>query len=142
MSGFIVNRHGRIVFPQNFFPRLDFGVFAGLEDFEAVIKRDFDGKCRTHDDLVARATSGHYRSRYELLRDVVSNLYWSHRYALTMYEKRPTRWRDTPRASGPTSTFPSSRRVTPDRSPASWKPPTAPCRPPGMRGWKTPSSGS
>src|SRR5437773_525019 len=98
MSGFIVNRHGRIVFPQNFFPRLDFGVFAGLEDFEAVIKRDFDGKCRTHDDLVARATSGHYRSRYELLRDVVSNLYWSHRYALTMYEKRPTRWRDTPRA--------------------------------------------
>src|SRR5256886_1740972 len=98
MSGFIVNRHGRIVFPQNFFPRLDFGVFAGPEDFEAVIKRDFDEKCRTHDDLVARATSGHYRSRYELLRDVVSNLYWSHRYALTMYEKRPTRWRDTPRA--------------------------------------------
>ena len=44
MSGFIVNRHGRIVFPQNFFPRLDFGVFAGLEDFEAVIKRDFDGE--------------------------------------------------------------------------------------------------
>src|SRR5438552_3700288 len=33
MSGFIVNRHGRIVFPQNFFPRLDFGVFAGLEVF-------------------------------------------------------------------------------------------------------------
>src|SRR5437773_2529870 len=27
MSGFIVNRHGRIVFPQNFFPRLDPGVF-------------------------------------------------------------------------------------------------------------------
>src|SRR5207247_4981078 len=129
-----------IVFPQNFFPRLDFGVFAGLEDFEAVIKRDFDGKCRTHDDLVARATSGHYRSRYELLRDVVSNLYWSHRYALTMYEKRPTRWRDTPRAR-PDVYLPI---VPPgDAGPlaASWKPPTAPCRPPRMRGWKPPSSG-
>ena len=25
------------------------------------------------------------------------NLFWVNRYAMTMYEKRPTRWRDVPR---------------------------------------------
>jgi len=98
MSEFVVNSHGRIVFPENFSPRIDFRAFAGFEDFEAMIKRDFDEKCRTDDDLVARAGSGAYKSRYELLRDVVANVSWTERYALTMYDKRPTRWRDAPRS--------------------------------------------
>src|SRR3712207_9012804 len=34
---------------------------------------------------------------YDLLRDVALNLLWVNRYAITMYEKRPTRWRDVPR---------------------------------------------
>jgi hypothetical protein len=25
------------------------------------------------------------------------NLFWANRYAITMYDKRPTRWRDVPR---------------------------------------------
>jgi 3-oxoacyl-(acyl-carrier-protein) synthase III len=98
MTAFVVNRHGRIVFPQNFFPRLDFRVFTAPEDFEAVIKRDFDEKHRSDEEVVARAASGRYRSRHELLRDLVSNVAWTQRYALTMYDKRPTRWRDVPRS--------------------------------------------
>ena len=51
MPPFVVNRHGRIVFPENFFPRLDFRLFAGPEDFEAMIKRDFDEKRRTNEEI-------------------------------------------------------------------------------------------
>ena len=31
------------------------------------------------------------------MRDLALNLVWVNRYAMTMYEKRPTRWRDVPR---------------------------------------------
>ena len=31
------------------------------------------------------------------MRDVALNLFWANRFAMTMYEKRPTRWRDVPR---------------------------------------------
>ena len=37
MKPFVVNRYGRIVFPSNFFPALDFSVFETLEQFAAVI---------------------------------------------------------------------------------------------------------
>ena len=33
------------------------------------------------------------------MRDVALNLFWTNRFAMTMYEKRPTRWRDVPRAA-------------------------------------------
>ncbi|PYN82675.1 MAG: 3-ketoacyl-ACP synthase [Candidatus Rokuibacteriota bacterium] len=100
MKRFVVNRHGRIVFPFNFFPALDVSVFETLDQFEAVIKRDFEEKARTEVDIVARVDTGSYRSSYELLRDVATNLFWAHRYAMTMYDKRPTRWRDVPRHRG------------------------------------------
>jgi len=47
MKRFVVNRHGRLVFPCNFFPALDVSVFDALEPFEAVIRRDFEEKART-----------------------------------------------------------------------------------------------
>ena len=31
------------------------------------------------------------------MRDVALNLFWTNRFAMTMYDKRPTRWRDVPR---------------------------------------------
>ena len=31
MKPFVVNRHGRLVFPSNFFPELDFTVFETLD---------------------------------------------------------------------------------------------------------------
>jgi 3-oxoacyl-[acyl-carrier-protein] synthase III len=97
MKPFIVNRYGRLVFPFNFFPSLDFSVFETLDQFEAVIRRDFEEKAPTEADIVTRLEAGGYKGRYDLLRDLVLNLLWVNRYAMTMYEKRPTRWRDVPR---------------------------------------------
>ena len=48
-----INRYGRIVFPFNFFPELDFSVFETLEQFAAVIKRDFEEKAPTETDIVS-----------------------------------------------------------------------------------------
>ena len=97
MKPFVVNRYGRIVFPESFFPELDFSVFETLEQFAAVIKRDFEEKALNETDIVARVEARAYGGRYELLRDLALNLFWVNRYAMTMYEKRPTRWRDVPR---------------------------------------------
>lgn len=94
---FVVNQHGRLVFPCNFFPELDFSVFGTLEQFTAVITRDFGEKAPTEADILGRIQSGKYKSRYEICRDLALNLFWVNRYVLTMYEKRPTRWGDLPR---------------------------------------------
>ena len=97
MKPFVVNRYGRIVFPESFFPELDFSVFETLDQFAAVIRRDFEDKAPSETDIVARVDARTYGGRYELLRDLALNLFWVNRYAMTMYEKRPTRWRDVAR---------------------------------------------
>jgi 3-oxoacyl-[acyl-carrier-protein] synthase-3 len=97
MKPFVVDRHGRLMFPSNFLPDLDFSVMAGLETLDAVIARDFEKKAPTGTDILERVEAGEYESRYQLMRDVALNLVWVNRYAMTMYEKRPTRWRDVPR---------------------------------------------
>jgi len=94
---FVINRHGRLVFPCNFFPEFDFSVFETLEQFNAVVRRDFGEKAPTEADILARAQAGSYHNRYDLCRDLALNLFWVNRYVLTMYEKRPTRWGDLPR---------------------------------------------
>jgi 3-oxoacyl-(acyl-carrier-protein) synthase III len=100
MKPFVVNRYGRIVFPFNFFPELDFSAFHTLEQFAAVIKRDFEEKAPNETDIVARVESQAYKGRFEILRDLALHLFWVNRYAMTMYEKRPTRWRDVARHRG------------------------------------------
>src|SRR5437762_80215 len=97
MKPFVVNRHGRLVFPSNFFPELDFSVLESLDQLSSVIKRDFEAKAPTGTDIADRIEAGSYATRFELLRDIGLHLFWVTRYALTMYEKRPTRWRDLPR---------------------------------------------
>ena len=97
MKPFVVNRYGRIVFPFNFIPDLDFSVFQSLEQFAAVIRRDFEDKAPTEAEIAERVTTGAYPGRYELLRDLALDLFWVNRYGITMYDKRPTRWRDVPR---------------------------------------------
>jgi 3-oxoacyl-[acyl-carrier-protein] synthase III len=94
---FVINRHGRLVFPSNFLADLDFSAIETEEQLSAVVRRDFEAKAPTGDDILAKASSGGYRSRFQLLRDLALNLFWANRYAMTMYEKRPTRWRDVPR---------------------------------------------
>ena len=97
MKPFVVNRYGRIVFPYNFFPALDFSVFETLEQFAAVIRRDFEEKAPTEAEMVTRLEAGGYKGRYELLRDLALDLFWVNRYPFTMYDKQPMRWRDVPR---------------------------------------------
>src|SRR2546425_2438212 len=97
MKPFVVNRHGRLVFPSNCFPEVDFSVLASLDQLSSVIKRDFEAKAPTATDIVDRIEAGSYGSRFELLRDIGLHLFWVTRYAVTMYDKRPTRWRDVPR---------------------------------------------
>ena len=94
MKPFVVNRHGRLVFPANFSGELDFSVLDTLDQFTAVIGRDFEAKAPTGTDLLGRAESGAYPGRFELLRDLGQNLFWVNRYSITMFDKRPTRWRD------------------------------------------------
>jgi 3-oxoacyl-[acyl-carrier-protein] synthase III len=97
LKPFVINSHGRIVFPGNFFPELDFSVFKTLKQFAAVIRRDFGEKAFTDTEIAARVQGGEYKNRYELCRDLVLNRLWVNRYTLTMYEKRPTRWGDLAR---------------------------------------------
>ncbi len=98
MQPFVINGHGRMVFPSNFLPELDFSVIDDLDQLAAVIRRDFEAKAPSGTEILRRIEAGdHYWSTYELMRDVASNLFWTNRFAMTMYEKRPTRWRDVPR---------------------------------------------
>jgi len=97
MQPFVVNRHDRIVFPSNFIPQLDLSVIDTLEQLDSVIRRDFEAKAPTGTDILQRIEAGAYSGRYELMRDVALNLFWTNRFATTLYEKRPTRWADVPR---------------------------------------------
>jgi 3-oxoacyl-(acyl-carrier-protein) synthase III len=94
---FVINRHGRLVFPSNFLADLDFTAIRTEEQLSAVVRRDFEAKAPTGADILAKTESGGYASRFDLLRDLALNLFWANRYAMTMYEKRPMRWRDVPR---------------------------------------------
>jgi 3-oxoacyl-[acyl-carrier-protein] synthase-3 len=98
MQSFVVNSHDRIVFPSNFVPQLDLSVMHSLDQLDSVIRRDFEVKAPTGTDILNRVEQGSYSSRYELLRDLALNLFWTNRFALTLYEKRPTRWADVPRS--------------------------------------------
>ncbi len=98
MQPFLINSHGRMVFPSNFLPQLDFSVIDDLDQLAAVIRRDFEAKAPTGTEILRRIEAGdHYSTRFELMRDLALNLFWTNRFAMTMYEKRPTRWRDVPR---------------------------------------------
>ena len=97
MKPFVANRHGQLVFPSNFIPEPDFSSIDTVDELSAIIRRDFEVKALTGTEIAARAESGSYPSRYELLRDLGQHLFWMNRYAMAMYEKRPTRWRDVPR---------------------------------------------
>ncbi len=97
MTSFVLNRHGSLVLPANLFAQLDFSVINSLAQFEMIVKRDMESKAPTGTGILESIEGGKYRSRIELLRDVALNLYWVNRNTLTLYQKRPTRWRDVPR---------------------------------------------
>jgi 3-oxoacyl-(acyl-carrier-protein) synthase III len=96
MNAFVVNRHGRLVFPSNVIPELDFSAVETLDQLDSVIRRDFETKAPSGRDILERLQTSGYDSRDALMRDLALNLFWANRFAMTMYEKRPTRWRDLP----------------------------------------------
>ena len=100
MQPFVINRHDRLVFPSNFIPDLDFSVIATEEQLDQVIRRDFETKAPSGTEIGERIANSHYKDRTHLMRDVALNLFWVNRFAMTMYEKVPTRWRDVPRNRG------------------------------------------
>jgi len=97
MKPFVLNSAGRVVFPANFLPQLDFSVIDSLDQLGSVIKRDFETKSPTGSDILERIETGSYADKFELMRDMALNLFWANRFAITMYDKRPTRWKDVPR---------------------------------------------
>ena len=100
MSAVVLNRHGRMVFPSNIIPELDFSTIDTLAQLDRVIRRDFETKAPSGTDILAKIEKGSYASRYALTRDLALNLFWANRFAMTMYDKRPTRWSDVPRTRG------------------------------------------
>jgi 3-oxoacyl-[acyl-carrier-protein] synthase-3 len=98
MNAFVLNRHGRLVLPSNIFPELDFSTMESLEQLDSVIRRDFETKAPSGTDILDKVRMGAYESRYALMRDLALNLFWANRFAMTMYDKRPTRWADVPRS--------------------------------------------
>ena len=97
MKPFRLNKHDRLVFPSSIFVELDFSIINDLDQLQAIIRRDFEVKAPTGTAIAKQAADGAYATRYELLRDLGLHLFWANRFALAMYEKRPTRWRDVPR---------------------------------------------
>src|SRR3954452_16234841 len=97
MDAFVLNRHGRMVFPSNIIPELDFSTLDTLEQLDEVIRRDFETKAPSGTEILERVQTGAYENRYTLMRDLALNLFWANRFSMTMYEKRPTRWADVPR---------------------------------------------
>lgn len=97
MDAFELNKHGKIVFPSNCFPNLDFSTFDSLEQLDAVVRRDFDAKAPTGSHILEQIKTGAYQSKFELMRDMALNLFWANRFKMTMFDVRPTRWADVPR---------------------------------------------
>jgi 3-oxoacyl-(acyl-carrier-protein) synthase III len=97
MKPFQLNKHGKLVFPTSIFVDLDFSIISDLNQLRAIIRRDFEVKSPTGNEIAERADNGQYATRYDLLRDLGLHLFWANRFALAMYDKRPVRWRDVPR---------------------------------------------
>ncbi|MGA4691696.1 ketoacyl-ACP synthase III [Rhodococcus sp. AB351] len=97
MQPFELNRHGRIVFPSNFIPELDFSTLSSVDHLDAVIRRDFDTKAPTVSEILSRHELGKYGSKFEIMRDMALNVFWADRFTLMMFERRVTRWGDVPR---------------------------------------------
>ncbi|WP_246066172.1 3-oxoacyl-ACP synthase III family protein [Geodermatophilus aquaeductus] len=85
------------MFPSSVMPQLDFSTMESLDQLDTVIRRDFETKAPSGSDILDRIRTEGYDSRYALMRDLALNLFWTNRFSITMYDKRPTRWADVPR---------------------------------------------
>jgi 3-oxoacyl-[acyl-carrier-protein] synthase III len=58
VKDFVVNRHGRLVFPSNAWPRLDFSAFDTVGQLSAAVSRDFEAKAPSASQNVSRLEAG------------------------------------------------------------------------------------
>ena len=56
MQPFVINHHGRLVFPSNFMPELDFSVIESEAQLDSVIRRDFEQKAPKGTEIQQRLT--------------------------------------------------------------------------------------
>src|SRR5258705_6636293 len=97
MRPFELNKQGKIVFPSNCFPDLDFSTFESLEQLDAVVRRDFDSKAPTGTDILGRIKTPAYQTKFGPMPDMALNLFCANRFKMTSYAIRPIRWADAPR---------------------------------------------
>jgi hypothetical protein len=63
LQSFVINSHGRMVFPSNFIPDLDFTVIDSLDQLEEVVRRDVEAKAPSGTEILRRIEAGdHYRT--------------------------------------------------------------------------------
>ena len=74
MKPFVLNRHGRLVFPSNVFPELDFSVIRSQDQLDHVVRRDFETKAPTGTEMLRRIEIDAYADRYQLMRDMALTL--------------------------------------------------------------------
>ena len=60
MNAFVLNRHGRMVFPSNIMPELDLSTVETLEQLDSVIRRDFETKAPTGTKILDKVRAGRY----------------------------------------------------------------------------------
>ena len=60
MNAFVLNRHGRLVFPSNLMPELDFSAIETLDQLDSVIRRDFETKAPSGTDILEKVRTGGY----------------------------------------------------------------------------------
>src|SRR5260370_27761289 len=89
MKPFVINRHGRLVFPANFLGDLDFSVLETLDQFTAGIGRDFEAKAPTGTDILARVESGAYPRRFAVLPPLGPHLYLANREPVPLLARPP-----------------------------------------------------
>src|SRR5450759_66661 len=85
MQPFVLNAQDQIVLPSNFIPELDLSAINSLEQLDAVVRRDFEVKAPSGTDILRRVEEGAYSSRYDLMRDMALNLFWTNRFSMTLW---------------------------------------------------------
>ena len=63
MKPFVLNRHGKLIFPSNIFPELDFSVVTSQDQLDRVVRRDFETKAPTGTEMLRRIETRDYADR-------------------------------------------------------------------------------
>jgi hypothetical protein len=80
MQPFVLNRHGRLVFPSNVFSERDLSVIRSQYQLDQVVWRDVETKAPTGTEMLRRID--------QLRRDMALSPLWTNCFAATMNDKQ------------------------------------------------------